>query len=117
MPRPDHVRRLRINSQHPTAPNTQISGAWQSIAAQSSGSPTSPHIPRAEWESDSAQHPAGHMAFPTGSLSLGAALDAGQRSGTAQLFPLLCFYHCLFHELVKSSVQSTGEVSKRQPCS
>lgn len=80
-------------------------------------SPTSPHTPRAVWESDNAQHPTGHMAFPTGSLSLGTAADAGQRSGTAQLFTLLCFYHCLFHELVKSSVQSTGEVSERQPCS
>lgn len=75
-------------------------------------SPTSPHTPRAVWESDNAQHPTGRLAFPTGSLSLQMAPDAGQRSGTAQLFTLLCFYHCLFHELVKSSVQK----HRRGPC-
>lgn len=81
-------------------------------------SPTSPHTPRAVWESDNAQHPTGHLAFPTGSLSLQMAPDAGQRSGTAQLFTLLCFYHCLFHELVKSSVQKhRREAPERQPCS
>lgn len=80
-------------------------------------SPTSPHTPRAVWESDNAQHPTGHMAFPSGSLSLRTAPDAEQRSGATQLFTPLCFYHRLFHELLKSSVQSTGEVSERQPCS